>query len=903
MLNFNNKHYAVCLTLLFMILTNQIFAQVLTPHPIPKLVITSANINTLGYNISHSGEIETSGILNITPSQNMEVKSAKKITFKAGANITPSTNANFKAYIDETALDVVWYTPNTTPGTVGRYEKLELGVKLPSIAEQQIDNFIADNGQTALNPFNPDDIDIKAEFWYYFQVMGSPQWVGPITRYGFYYKEFARNTVDPDPNNWDWVEQVNDYRFRIRFAPPEVGMWRCRVTANINNVGVFVATDFTFNCVPSSNKGFVTVSSNNNKYLKLGNESFFPVGQNLPSPSCFRDETSGYPQYCDTNSYNAWNCGEMSANVYMLYLEELEKLKLAGANYYRLIDFPWSYQIEFEELNNYYDRMNKAWEFDKLVEKTESLDLKMHFNLMYGIELMDTGLYNLRCWDWTENTTGNTDEAFCYADELGLQEPIEFLTNASAKRYYKHRLRYIVSRWGYSTSIAIIELMSEIDQPYTDDLTSPNYHPDNANQRYLWQNEMAYFLKNNLSVNQLLAVSYAKWPYDIVNHATEIDQSYSSPYIDVITKNLHAANVSRKGSIETCVGSINGIGFRDKHKKPFILSEIGIGDEAWFCENQVKWRKDAWLTTFSGLASTPMNWNEKHNYVLWHHYGNIRSFIGNMDFDDFTEEEIENENKVEMMCIKDETNNHQKAIGVFSNNTWNYYTDGDAIAPCNSFPFFNTANNNNGEDLKPIENIYYSDNKVKIEGMGFKNKFKIEWYDALNYTYITTTNKKSSVFGKLRLEHPVLTGSRPLIAFKVYRESDGEFKSSENETDTVVNTIYNLPTDSVLNNFVYTPWSDIDKTKDDETDEYEAEQLTKKIDIFPNPTTGDCTIKFDGKIKNAIFYLISYDGIILMQEKWTENRKTIDMSVFSASIYFVIIKNEKELYTNKIIKQ
>jgi len=868
-----------------------ISAQVLTPHPIPKLIITSSNLNSLGNNISHLGAIETNGNVNIIANQNMEIVSSREIVFNPGTEISTTNNKEFDAYINANGLDVVWYTPNATPGTVGKYEKLEIGVKLPDNAEEQIDNFIAENTQTALNPFNPNDIDIKAEFWYYWQ----GQWSGPVTRYGFFYKDFVRNTTDIDPNNWSWTKQNNNYRFRVRFAPSEVGMWRCRITANINNVGVFTATDFTFNCVPSNNKGFVKVSDNNFRYLRLGNESFFPIGQNLPNLTCSYDTNTGDFYGCDSATYNEWHCGVVPANYYLAYLDELEKLKNAGANYFRVLDFPWSYQIEFEKLGNYYNRMNKAWELDKMIEKAEVLDLKMHFNLMYGVELMELGFYDLRCWDWSENTTWNTDMAFCYATELGLQNPIEFLTNPQAKEHYKNRLRYIVSRWGYSTSIAIIELMSEINQPY-------KVEQGFADERSEWHKEMADYLKNELLVNQLLSVSYTgrKDP-----KIADGDSSYYFPDVDIMTTNIHAPSLPRKGDLDYCVDFNRYYSFYNYNTliyntfKPFIMGEISVGEDFYTCDDKIKWKKDLWLSSFSGLAGTALNWNEQHNYALWHHFGKISDFIKDVDFDDFYPPPTmyeRNDHCAEMSYLIDPTSGHKKAIGVIVNNTWNYFTCA-VDTPCSILDSCSEVKNiPELQMLKSVSNGT-GNNKLEIKGMGNGSKYKIEWYDALTNTHIFTDEKKSW-WGSLTLDHPILTGSRQIIAFKIYRKKDGQFKSLQNKTDTVLSSI-TFPLDSNLNEFIYTPWQN--KTRDSELLK-ETESISNKIDVFPNPTTGVCTIKFNGSIKNANFYLISYEGTVLIQEKWRGNQKEIDMTNYSPSIYFVLIKNEKESYSSRIIK-
>ncbi len=133
----------------------------------------------------------------------------------------------------------------------------------------------------------------------------------------------------------------------------------------------------------------------------------------------------------------------MNPKAYMVYLEELEKFKKAGADYFRFIIFPHTYELEYDKLGNYYARLNVAWELDKMIEKAENLDLKMHFNMFLGYPLTKAH-YGVEAWDWYSNN--EWDNGYCYRTELNMKEPAEFLTNPDAKRHFKNRLRYLIAR-------------------------------------------------------------------------------------------------------------------------------------------------------------------------------------------------------------------------------------------------------------------------------------------------------------------------------------------------------------------------------------------------------------------------------------------------------------------------
>jgi hypothetical protein len=90
---------------------------------------------------------------------------------------------------------------------------------------------------------------------------------------------------------------------------------------------------------------------------------------------------------------------------------------------------PAQYDIEFEKLNNYYDRQYQAWEFDQMINTCDDLDLRIELNMMihYAITYHPGG-YDVFDWDNTQNCVpcpGNDNHTgtngFCYWNELGLE--------------------------------------------------------------------------------------------------------------------------------------------------------------------------------------------------------------------------------------------------------------------------------------------------------------------------------------------------------------------------------------------------------------------------------------------------------------------------------------------------
>lgn len=119
---------------------------------------------------------------------------------------------------------------------VGRYEKLELGVDLKA---------------TYQNPYDPDDLDLWAEF----TAPSGKKW----KIWGFY-------------NRSSWSEQ-----WMIRFAPTETGAWRYVVKVH-DREGVAESKPGTFEAVESKHHGFINIAANR-RYLQYADGSpFYGVG-------------------------------------------------------------------------------------------------------------------------------------------------------------------------------------------------------------------------------------------------------------------------------------------------------------------------------------------------------------------------------------------------------------------------------------------------------------------------------------------------------------------------------------------------------------------------------------------------------------------------------------------------
>jgi len=201
------RHITISCLVLFISIGQQLSGQTLVPHPIPCIDVTPASIGALPSGVQATDCIEADGIdVNFNANQNYSIRAGEYIAFGANTIIEPNAAYQFHAFIDNGGLDLAWYEPNLSPGTVGLYDKLELGIQFNDSVNNQIDNFIDQTSGSKLNPFDPKDVDLYAEF--YALIGGS--WVGPKKVNGFYFQDFDRQLEE-----WDTLATEHNVVFPL----------------------------------------------------------------------------------------------------------------------------------------------------------------------------------------------------------------------------------------------------------------------------------------------------------------------------------------------------------------------------------------------------------------------------------------------------------------------------------------------------------------------------------------------------------------------------------------------------------------------------------------------------------------------------------------------------------------
>jgi len=235
---------------------------------------------------------------------------------------------------DPSYIKVIVLEPDPNIKSIQKYEKLELGIIMPKEVDNLVKNYLAKHDSypakyQGINPFNPDDISVEANFY-----PPNNSKTEPILVYGFYLQKYKG--IETKYNYDYWQEVETPHHWRIRFSPGITGSWKYKVNVVYKNK-TLESKEYSFMCNDSDNKGYLGVQKKNGRFLEFkdNGETFFAIGMNIAFPR--------YPKGC---------LG--SDPVKMIeHRDFIAKLGESDANFARLVLGPKTYNFEWEELGNY----------------------------------------------------------------------------------------------------------------------------------------------------------------------------------------------------------------------------------------------------------------------------------------------------------------------------------------------------------------------------------------------------------------------------------------------------------------------------------------------------------------------------------------------------------------------
>ncbi|MFA6635597.1 MAG: cellulase family glycosylhydrolase [Candidatus Omnitrophota bacterium] len=369
--------------------------------------------------------------------------------------------------------------------------------------------------------------------------------------------------------------------WEVRFTPEEEGEFSFSANAALRRRNVF--REFSgarFNVKSSTIKGFLEKSPNNPNYLKFSSgEPFFGIGHNV-----------------------AWVYNS-NPEIFGRYFS---LLKEAGCNITRVWICDWSLPLESGKTGNY--NRSSSEKIDRILELAERNGIYIMLCLdTYGSLMEESGMWREGKWGLNPYNVKNGGPC---------KKPEDFFTNKEAVRLYKNKLRYVLSRWGYSPNILAFEIWNEYNSP-----------PE-------WTKEMASYLKSMGRSRKLVTTSLG-YPREKVFDESSI---WKIDEIDIVTHHFYG-----NGTEPQLVNNLfqKSRELKSGYEKPFIISEFGIdfsrNDKDYDIRGEGKaLHNSIWASVFSGAAASAMNWWHD-TYIrpkdLYRHYSALSKFLEGVNWD------------------------------------------------------------------------------------------------------------------------------------------------------------------------------------------------------------------------------------------------------------------------------
>ena len=416
------------------------------------------------------------------------------------------------------------------------------------------------------NPFDSNQIEVNAYFC-------TPE--GDTLKVpGFFYQEYY-------PNDGRRLEITGNSEWKVRFTPTEPGKYSWQITVNNKGTEVRSNREIFESVNYNTNHGFLRISKDNPHYFEFDDGTpFFGVGMD-------REQGNTYP----------------NEQIYYRFAS-------AGGNFNRLFLTNGTLNLgEINPNNPRHDRgigkinLEGAWHLDQVIESGEKL------GIYHMLSLTNQWTFNQR-WD---------DHAYNKENGGVLNSPVEYWSNEEALKYFDRFLRYVVARWGYSTSVFSWDLWNEYSA-------------------------MPGGIDSTLSVPWHQRMSCHLDSIDVYNHVTHtndaflngFDWMHSLPEIELISTNIYMirnmADVAYSWSKK----------FTEKYDKPYVLTEFGtghgreraVGGYSGLDPQRRMIHNGFWGALMGGSACTALPWefNWLDHEIFYTYLKAVSTFVENIPF-------------------------------------------------------------------------------------------------------------------------------------------------------------------------------------------------------------------------------------------------------------------------------
>ncbi len=408
------------------------------------------------------------------------------------------------------------------------------------------------------NPFDPSEVNVSV----FFTTPSSQTVEVPA----FYFQEYNRSLN----GNQEVLTPVGKPFWKVRFTPTEVGEYSF-FGKIVRGAQTNTTDSYTFDVSSSGNRGFVRVSSVDDRFFRFDNgSSFFFVGHDV----C-------WPSSRGTFDYDDW----------------FASMNQSGETITRIWMAPWAFGIEWTELGSY--SLAEAWRLDYVLKKAEEKGIYVLLCFMNHGQLQASG-----------ETAQWADNPYNRANGGPLDNSADFWTNEEAADLFKRRLKYIVSRWGYSVNVLAWELWNEVE-------LTDNYDFAEVSQ---WHNEMSEYVR---SID----------PYGHLITTSSDSQFGSLQSLDFLTVHRYGPTgfLDISGAVHDLI-----VDLVQRYHEPVVLAEFGA-DWRWSADSYttsdvdgVQIHNGIWSSVLSGAASSGMLWwwdTYIHPNNLYYHFEALSKFL------------------------------------------------------------------------------------------------------------------------------------------------------------------------------------------------------------------------------------------------------------------------------------
>lgn len=511
-----------------------------------------------------------------------------------------------------------WYAPQggpQPPAAIPTYTKVELGLSLDTTWARARDRYAFDGIDGWLT--GPQGQQRRVLLFYY-----EPLRYGAVGRklvYGNYRVEAPSAAV------WRPAEGPEpQHHWRMRLVLDAPGRWQLQLRRRIGGERRPWGAPIVLQAVPSERLAPLAFDPGG-RYLRdaRGNMTFL-LGHNV---AYYTNETMPTP-YADRHPSGDKGYARNTRWQYEHYLDQISNHggDLPGGNYARILLTPWTFDLEVDSVGNYDACQNRAFDLDQVVELAAERGVYLHLVLYDHVFFNDhpDPARRFPYYHW-----GNHP----YHTQLaGVEEVVDFFTDAEALALARQKLRYLVARYGYAPQWFCLELFNE-----TDNFLGGNrrYYLDHQAEIDGWNVALAGYL-DSLDTHLLATTG--------VMNATSAAAVWASPAIDFSSYHLYQALKNTHYFTHYLTQRL-----LRRHDKPTMLGEYGLhiyNDTGQLCGWDINDPDPAsfsvmhnalWGGSFAGSFSAPLLW---YYWVFHGHWMNppgylfyvpMRSFLAGED--------------------------------------------------------------------------------------------------------------------------------------------------------------------------------------------------------------------------------------------------------------------------------